>query len=282
MTVDLRPIWAKLDRANKHLGEVGDLLADFDKLQPHTQRCEPNADRSQHDLICVLDDPDVVLRWSCAIGDCLHNLRAALDYTLAAAIRAEGTEPVETVFPIYTSESRFNALNPRDDSPAAWSGLRKIQQVTNTAVREAIIDAQPYSRVQQTHLREHHALVILDKLESADKHGTLHPVFMARKKSADERTKLRVFPQQERPFIEYAEVFEHNAPIMRIFTVPGSHVLDVEFNFTLQVSLEIPGGPAGLTWVLALLTKETLDTVDRHRLSNQPRGSSEHHCRRHA
>lgn len=270
---DLASAFAKISRAEEHARELADRIKRFDRSHPYTTRCDPNLDGSQHALVLVLDESREPARWSCIIGDALHNLRCALDHTLYAAILAERDDPGDTQYPIFTSESEFNRTN-RDGTPGARSGLRKIQQVTNPAVRDAIVNSQPYRRMPEVGSRHRSALVVLEDLDNADKHGALHPVFLLADQADRAEPIVTVNPEQDGVVWEFSDAVENEAAFLRIFTRPDSEVVNVNFKVTFYVSLRFAGGIGGPLALLQSITQEVRKTVVSVGAAITPRGGA--------
>lgn len=244
--VDLRSMKAKIDRANKHVRELDDALSDFNTSKPYAIVCEPNDDGSRHEVRLVLTDPDVLDQWSCMIGDFLHNLRCALDYILYAAILAEGSVPEDTEFPIFTSKSKFHRTNARTRAATSWSGLNKIRQVTVPEVRGMIKNAQPYRRDGDP---EQHPLALLGFLENADKHASLHPVFLVHRTG---QLSLGVHPKGALVHAHLFDTLEDatRPVLLDVSTSPGAHITNVDFEFTMEVAIDVRGVVRNLKEVL--------------------------------
>jgi hypothetical protein len=102
------------------------------------------------------------------IGDCLQNMRVALDHLAWALAESTGEEPPRnTAFPISLNSADFHARTNKG-KPAGWSGLRKIEAMPDE-VQEAIEELQPYHADDP----ELHPLWILNEYSRIDRHRTL-------------------------------------------------------------------------------------------------------------
>jgi hypothetical protein len=146
---------AKLRRAQEHFDMLKGQIDTFLEAKPYRVVVDPPVD----DLFIVrLDNaPDIPAEdWALIIGDCVHNLRAALDYI---AWRLAGSDPddTNTQFPIFlTTEKwdRFSAKCIKRMKPEAQAILKK---------------GQPFDRPDP----ENTALGGIYILDNADKHKLL-------------------------------------------------------------------------------------------------------------
>jgi hypothetical protein len=157
---DFPGVRIKVERAKHHFG---DLQARYERFQdtkpyPAVRYDEPHTG----DLIYrvkVSEQPP--LPWSAIIGDCVHNLRSALDLLVCEMVRARGKRVTDdTGFPIFKSADVFESDH-----------ARKVQGVPKVAV-DLIKEAEPYQGANNPFWRLH-------KLDIADKHKLLVPVGMA-------------------------------------------------------------------------------------------------------
>jgi hypothetical protein len=155
----------KVIRAQKHCQVAERLITRFarhhcrirTKLNPHTQEI---------DVIANLPDPPPLI--GLLIGDCVHNLRSALDHIVYALVssnpdRPSGTPSTQTMFPIRDTHAGYRHQIEK---------LRRLDGLPDAAA--ALVD-----RMQPYHTRESggdhtlHPLWILDKLDNIDKHRRL-------------------------------------------------------------------------------------------------------------
>lgn len=105
------------------------------------------------------------LAFSAVLGDVVHNLRAALDYSTWAAVddHIRGTNPRGVAFPLYDNDADF----------AKWA-KRKEKWYAQPTI-EAIERAQPFHAPADTR----HPLSVLQHLSNVDKHRLLNVVEFA-------------------------------------------------------------------------------------------------------
>ncbi|TDB96910.1 hypothetical protein [Actinomadura sp. 7K534] len=105
------------------------------------------------------------LAFSALLGDVIHNLRAALDYSTWAAVDdgIRETDPQGVAFPLYDQEAKF----------IKWTIRKKDWYAKPTM--DAIERAQPFkARASQLH-----PLAVLQQLSNVDKHRLLNVVEFA-------------------------------------------------------------------------------------------------------
>jgi hypothetical protein len=108
-------------------------------------------------LVRIVDVPDLpVQRWALVIGDCVHNLRCALDHL---ALQLAGGDPTDTttMFLISDDAVRYHA-----------DAKRRLKRVP-TPMRERIESLQPFHAADPTHTD----LWAINALDNTDKHRLL-------------------------------------------------------------------------------------------------------------
>jgi hypothetical protein len=104
------------------------------------------------------------LRFGVILGDCVHNLRCALDHAVWQVTLLDGGTPdTGTMFPIASqSESQFERM-----AKARIPGL-------SPAHRQLVKDAQPYHHRNDAGA---HPLAVLADLSNTDKHQIVNPTY---------------------------------------------------------------------------------------------------------
>jgi len=98
--------------------------------------------------------------WGLILGDCVHNLRSALDHMVWDLVQLNGQTPdSNTEFPIYWDRAKYSLKGEAD---------RKLRGVSTQAV-DLIEQAQPYHAGQP----QGHPLWILRELDVRDKHRSI-------------------------------------------------------------------------------------------------------------
>ena len=182
------------------------------------------------------------------IGDCVHNMRSALDY-IAWELAGASLADTETMFPIYETDIRFRK-----------HGLRRIKNVQPKDARTLIERLQPYNTRYGGHLL---VLSAINKLDATDKHKLLTvAVAIAEGATANQAiprhvkakaiTRIDLFPNVR--FIDGAKIatFAVNPPVPE---------MEVDFKIPFKVEFgDIHGFPKHTLVVPAL--KKMLDSLD--------------------
>jgi hypothetical protein len=169
----IRSVDLKLARADSQVRTLADQISAWTSRNPITARVELRDQRLGFRLIlqdfaetAPIDD------WGLLIGECVHNLRSALDnlaFALARLRRDPPRNPGAIAFPIYQDRSQFKK-----------HGLGKLDQMPAEAA-SLIERLQPFQRdmpeVEGT--PDTDALVLLQGLNNADKHRVPSVVFVA-------------------------------------------------------------------------------------------------------
>src|SRR6266545_1165396 len=149
----------KLIRAEEHLTPIKTgLEACLEKCSMISQR---HIDAGNHQFRFTVGFPKPDLALSVIIGECLHNLRSALDHIVWQLVLANNQTPVkENMFPVC-------------DTPAGFARHVQKNRLRGVSVQaQAVIEGlQPYQGGQlNAHL---HPLWVLNQLTNIDKHRTL-------------------------------------------------------------------------------------------------------------
>lgn len=161
----------KLWRAQCHLWELSREMADFFKTKPYRTVLYKHEAGLEHVLLVhTTQEPPVSL--PLIAGDCMQNMRVALDQLAWALASINGREPPgNTAFPIYLDPDSFHEKTKKG-RPAAGSGLAKIR--TMPAEAQTMIEAlQPYHAEDP----ELHPLWTLNEYSRIDRHRTLSIIF---------------------------------------------------------------------------------------------------------
>lgn len=134
MTADERMarVRAKIERAQKHLGDLDAEIRSFLRTSPY-QIVSERDPQTQEVRYCATRVTDVPLTISVGAADILHNLRSALDHLACELVIVGGNYPTRnTGFPVFASFAIYKA-----------QAAAKVQGMRRDAV-EAIEAIKPY------------------------------------------------------------------------------------------------------------------------------------------
>lgn len=156
-----RGAYLKVIRAEEHLAAVKAEIATFKELKPYVPVGQVESDPPGY-LVRLYEAHTLPVRPRLSAGDCIHNLRSALDHLAWQLVKAAGNEPrtdrPRTQFPI------FNDPLP-DGKPVTIHGGISVQAA-------AILNSlQPYVRGDAA---RSHPLSVINNLDNIDKHQRLN------------------------------------------------------------------------------------------------------------
>lgn len=161
--------WLKVERAKFHLECLDDAASEFLATNPYRTYIEVDREQSQKLLwIEVTRDPPSSL--ALILGDCIHNLRSALDHFAWQCALLKGNPRRECQFPIFLNEAEYLGKPGRRRSGVSM--LREVKVPEAIALIEGV---QPYHKGPA--FRQLTGLWIIDVLSNVDKHR-LMPVVM--------------------------------------------------------------------------------------------------------
>jgi hypothetical protein len=151
----------KIARARMHAQAFRDSLQEWWDKKPISVRTEVSSDRREYKLI--LNEfgaiPPIEL-WGMQIGDCVHNLRSALDnlcYSAARLLNDPPRQPRSIQFPIF------------DDATAYHDRARATLGQLPALACELIEHFQPFKQPDPGAIKRH-TLLYLNHLSNQDKH----------------------------------------------------------------------------------------------------------------
>ncbi len=171
----LEGIRLKLTRAHEHLTVLQNEVQAFRDREPYRVSCNREANGTELVYtVHVVENPPAV--WSLVIGDCLQNMRSALDHLVwqlairGLAERNEDREPSpSTAFPISPNSAVYFERNRRTGEPTGRSGLIRVADMPSGA--QALIQSlQPYHSGDDI---GRHPLRVLNELARFDRHRVL-------------------------------------------------------------------------------------------------------------
>jgi hypothetical protein len=184
---------AKLGRATFHLQELATDWQEVVDGHDYTFVHEVHASGLNHRYRAAAV-PELDARWALVLGDCVHNLRAALDHLAHDLVRADGGTPGErTQFPVqHTAGPAF-----------VWGGV-------SDEARGLINAVQPF-----TDSDDGKRLAVIDRLDNAERQGHLELTVGAR------GVTVPVRGEDTRPAPRIIKVWTSDQPIASGKTVHG-------------------------------------------------------------
>jgi hypothetical protein len=143
----------KIERANKHIRDLGQLTNGLNQIRSHAIRVETNPDTG-YDSLQFLPAKPIPGEFMCIVGDALHNLRTALDF-VANDIEFANTGK-------RSNNTKFPVRDTRDELVTAMNGgfIHKAPK----EIVDFIVDViQPYETGDGKSIWALHALDIEDK-----------------------------------------------------------------------------------------------------------------------
>jgi hypothetical protein len=149
----------KIARAKEHDRVLYAEIRKFLNANPYTLIKEYDREQSRYLLKLKIDEPMPQGRWGLIIGDCVHNLRSALDYIAWRLARSLASDRI-TLFPIYDTQAEFEEMASR----------RRLDLRIHPDAVAAIRDVQPYKRAKP----KDDLLWFLQELDARDKHKLIN------------------------------------------------------------------------------------------------------------
>lgn len=228
--------WLKIGRAEAHAKSVSEEILAWKKREPYSITSHRKPNLGHHRIVIHFDSTLQRDRWALICGDCIHNLRSALDYLVyAIAVHESGRNPPPNhrvlQFPITDSAVGF--------SKQLW----RIQSLSLT-VRTIIESVQPYNR---PHRVLPPLLGIVRDLDDADKHRLLN-VAVHRQQSGNLDLGIPP-PSQLTSAVEWNNGDLTDGAELASFTVQPPPATDVKCHYTISraVGLCHAPGTSGIT-----------------------------------
>jgi hypothetical protein len=234
MAQDLSGVHPKVKRADEHFEALQTELGRFwdENADPIERKLEDEG-RKHVVYLTLRKEPDLA-RWGLLIGDCVQNLRAALDHVVyARAILESGQDPPpderRLQFPICDTTTHL--------AQQEWR-IASLSQ----AYRERIYAAQPYETGNDLAIAP---LRLLRDMNDADKHRLVTPALFQARSARVEWSAPAELPES---FFFDAGALKNNTEIMWArFREPKPDV-EVYFGITLAIGLSHDVATTGSSW----------------------------------
>ncbi len=245
----------KLDQAAEHLQSLKAKIERWLGGHPYVLVNKFNPERGEHS-VWIRPEGEPPAEFSIIVGECLYNLRSALDYLVYDLVKAHKGTPLssdvatKSEFPIFIDRNKFEEHRKR-----------KIGGIDERA--QAVIEGlQPYDKDRgfhsfaslfaRRHPEAYHPLWLLHELSNIDKHRERH---------------LTLFGPEAVTFgghnADFAEIVDRDAvsiksgttvETLRYLPTDPRREVEVHFSFVLNVAFE-EGPPAFGEPVLDVLAR---------------------------
>lgn len=255
-SVFARSSWLKFGRAEEHFDTLCNEVELWAKSDPCAISKQCNAEGSRYSFSVEIKKPPSLNQWSLIAGDCVHNLRSALDNLVyALAIRDSGNDPPP-------SADRLQFPIADDNGAFVKQGFRIAPLSDATQAR--IERAQPYNR---PHQELPPLLSLLRDFNNLDKHRLLN-VVIANVQQGHIRLE---YPGEDAyiPFVEFGcnlGAIENGAEIAYALVSPPKLGMDYKYKASIVISIGHAAGPSGrtlgeLVYILDILIEEVRDVI---------------------
>ena len=156
--------FAKLERAKLHLESLENAADDWIAQKPFRIYIEVDLDNAWKAVRIEAEEPPTDL--ALMLGDCIQNLRSALDHFAWQCGLLKGTPDRECQFPIFSDEDKF-----------LQSGMGMLRSVKVAEAIGLIKSVQPYNKVPA--VRSRTGLSLIKTLSNIDKHRLMPIVLLS-------------------------------------------------------------------------------------------------------
>lgn len=155
----------KIHRAREHFAALDREIRAWVGTNPMAILKEKDAEGRRHTVFGEIVNPPALNRWSLIAGDCVHNLRSALDSLVyAIAVHETGLNP-----PADERALQFPVASCPNDFKKQKNRIRSLSPIVQSEIEKA----QPYN---VSHPEFPPALELLGTLDIIDKHKMLNVV----------------------------------------------------------------------------------------------------------
>lgn len=160
---------AKINRAKTHLADFEQGFKSALDTSGYFFRLEPDVEPGWY-VLRIYDPPVVDPKWLLLVGDCIHNVRSALDHLMYQLVLLDGGKPTtHTQFPI--------SQQPPTDKNGNRVRIRTDPAITRGDILDTLEEVQPYQAagtLQGPSTRpEDNWLWLIHRLDIIDKHRLL-------------------------------------------------------------------------------------------------------------
>lgn len=221
---------ARVARAEEHLGTLDEAMDGWGKEHRATLAGDKKSDGTEYSFYVDFDPLPDLVRWALLIGDCVHNLRAALDHMVFEC--SGPAPPGGCEFPVFLSKRYFDL--PENDRRGH---LYKVRGVKHDVVRALIERAQPWKDLERP---ERHPLWVLHQLDIQDKHRLLTPVAVV-PRDTNLGIHIDYFDAGDHPLVEVSGPewvpFKNHAEVVTLHVGEPVKRVKMDLTFTFGVGL---------------------------------------------
>jgi hypothetical protein len=250
---ELADCWLKIGRAEEHSKTVSDEICDWENAKPYLLVKNRDAKGSRYNITVNFTIP-YRDRWSLIAGDCIHNLRSALDHLIygVALSLAKVSPPPD-----------YRRLQfPIADSPEEFAGQKWRIESLGETVGANIKGVQPYNR---RHPLLPPLLSIIRDFDDCDKHRLLN-IAISRQQSGEAKIDCPIGHIVQTVIANPNDII-NGAEIMAFTIDPPLPDVKYQYETSLTIGFCHASGPTGvqvtsIRTLLPLLCKEVRTVVE--------------------
>lgn len=246
---------AKVERATAHYADLKTQIDSWLSSEPYRVETVIADDRLSWQAFFRVDEPPPLVGWATTLGDCLHNLRSALDAAVWELAHADGAEPSNPKLVQFPFCDRKEEWNRRVDGSLAGLPADLLTKL------EAV---QPYNHNDGGERIS--ALSLLNTLDIEDKHRA-GITAQIRATEASSRRQIRFESEQAalrhvRPNQKIALELTDGALLHAEKTKDPIVEVRGDFDATAVFTIETPRGQATICKLLDLVLNATINTLE--------------------
>jgi hypothetical protein len=249
--------WLKLGRAHEHLDTLTSELSEWHRNDPYVVSSNSDANGSRYGFVIEIKIKPPLDRWSLIAGDCIHNLRSALDTALyALAVRENhGVDPANA------GQLQF----PICDTPDALAKQISQRRMTglSTKAQVWIERAQPYVR---SYVHKPPLIRLLAEFDNLNKHRMMNLILQHLYDAKIESRKISTADHSFKVHFVGTPI-QSGAEVASVIIDPPNANLDLKFTGSISVTVSHSPSPSGesissLHDVLAALITEARGIIN--------------------
>lgn len=246
--------WLKIRRAEEHAKTISDEIIAWEKANPYVLTKNNDPQGRFYSITAHLEPAPDWDRWSLVFGDCIHNLRSALDHL---------------IFAVAVSQTKANTPDdervlqfPIADTPEKFASQASRIKSLSEAVKTSIEGLQPFKRGHQLLPP---LLALVRDFDNSDKHRLLN---IAASWQHEGKAQIECPSGHLVETISYLPGEIYNRADIVAFTIdPPSNKIKYEYETAFTVGVSHNPGPTGIKTtgvrkLLGLLCEEVRTVID--------------------